>query len=101
MFAVLHQYAAGVELVLLCVVTPFPQFLELQPSLCLAFAPDAIFTTAVGPSTKRTLAGWHVTTPEEVVDHMLHLVGESSRGVTSTSGPVSDDVGGEAAKSYM
>ncbi|KAF8137714.1 glycosyltransferase family 20 protein [Boletus edulis] len=72
-----------------------------RPDVELAIAPDAIFTTAVGPSTKRTLAGWHVTTPEEVVDHMLHLVGESSRGVTSTSGPVSDDVGGEAAKSYM
>ena len=40
----------------------------------LAIARDAVFTTAVGHSSKRTLAVWHVTTPEEVVEHMLHLV---------------------------
>ncbi|KAH9916960.1 trehalose 6-phosphate phosphatase [Epithele typhae] len=40
----------------------------------LAIERDAIFTTAVGHSSKRTLAVWHVTTPEEVVEHMLHLV---------------------------
>ncbi|KAI8974855.1 trehalose 6-phosphate phosphatase [Trametes punicea] len=40
----------------------------------LAIEPDAVFTTAVGHSSKRTLASWHVTTPEEVVEHMLHLV---------------------------
>ncbi|KAF8840575.1 glycosyltransferase family 20 protein [Paxillus ammoniavirescens] len=45
----------------------------------LAIGPDAIFTTSVGPSSKRTLASWHVTAPDEVVDHMLHLVGETSR----------------------
>ena len=39
----------------------------------LAIAPDAVFTTAVGHSSKRTLASWHVTTPAEIVDHMLHL----------------------------
>lgn len=43
----------------------------------LAIERDAVFTTAVGHSSKRTLAVWHVTTPEEVVDHMLHLVGLS------------------------
>ncbi|KAI0782046.1 trehalose 6-phosphate phosphatase [Abortiporus biennis] len=42
---------------------------------------DAIFTTAVGHSSKRTLAVWHVTTPEEVVGHMLHLVSHTSDGV--------------------
>ena len=36
--------------------------------------PEAIFTTAVGHSSKRTLASWHVTTPQEIVDHMLELV---------------------------
>ncbi|EKM57667.1 glycosyltransferase family 20 protein [Phanerochaete carnosa HHB-10118-sp] len=41
----------------------------------LAIERNAVFTTAVGHSSKRTLAVWHVTTPEEVVDHMLHLVG--------------------------
>lgn len=40
----------------------------------LAIHRDAVFTTAVGHSSKRTLAVWHVTTPEEVVEHMLHLV---------------------------
>jgi trehalose 6-phosphate synthase/phosphatase len=40
----------------------------------LAIKSDAIFTTAVGHSSKRTLASWHVTTPAEIVDHMLHMV---------------------------
>jgi len=39
----------------------------------LAVAPDAIFTTAVGHSSKRTLARWHVGTPQEVVEHMLDI----------------------------
>jgi trehalose 6-phosphate synthase/phosphatase len=68
-----------------------------RPDVELAITPDAIFTTAVGPSSKRTLASWHVTTPEEVVDHMLHLVGETSRGVTLGAG----DVNGEEAKGYL
>ncbi|GLB42217.1 putative trehalose-phosphatase [Lyophyllum shimeji] len=44
------------------------------PPVKLAIRPDAVFTTAVGHSSKRTLASWHVTTPQEVVDHMLELV---------------------------
>ena len=40
----------------------------------LAIEREAVFTTAVGHSSKRTLAVWHVTTPEEVVEHMLHLI---------------------------
>ncbi|PPQ70030.1 hypothetical protein CVT24_003797 [Panaeolus cyanescens] len=44
------------------------------PPQKLAIKPEAVFTTAVGHSTKRTLASWHVTTPQEVVDHMLELV---------------------------
>ena len=35
---------------------------------------EAIFTTAVGHGGKRTLASWHVTTPQEIVEHMLDLV---------------------------
>ncbi|KAG1763711.1 glycosyltransferase family 20 protein [Suillus occidentalis] len=46
----------------------------------LAVSPEAVFTTAVGHSSKRTLASWHVTTPEEVVEHMLFLVGEAPQG---------------------
>lgn len=45
------------------------------PPVDLAIAPDCVFTTAVGHSSKRTLASWHVTTPQEIVDHMLGLVG--------------------------
>lgn len=44
----------------------------------LAIEREAVFTTAVGHSSKRTLAVWHVTTPEEVVEHMLHLIERTS-----------------------
>ncbi|KAJ7635051.1 trehalose 6-phosphate phosphatase [Roridomyces roridus] len=54
-----------------------------QPPVELAIKPDCVFTTAVGHSSKRTLASWHVTTPQEIVDHMLGLVAESSAGVSS------------------
>jgi len=40
----------------------------------LAIKNEAVFTTAVGHSSKRTLASWHVTTPQEIVEHMLSLV---------------------------
>lgn len=40
----------------------------------LAIAHEAVFTTAVGHSSKRTLASWHVTTPHEIVDHMLNML---------------------------
>ncbi|KAG9310018.1 hypothetical protein JVU11DRAFT_10053 [Chiua virens] len=77
-------------------VTPVDHNGVPPPAVELAIAHDAIFTTAVGASTKQTLAGWYVTTPEEVVNHMLHLVGETSRGGTSASGP---RAGHEAADS--
>ncbi|KAL7277126.1 hypothetical protein ACG7TL_008971 [Trametes sanguinea] len=51
----------------------------------LAITPDAVFTTAVGHSSKRTLAAWHVTTPEEVVEHMLHLVRVAGEQAPSSS----------------
>ena len=54
----------------------------------LAIARDAIFTTAVGHSSKRTLAVWHVTTPEEVVEHMLHLVRDALPEDAASSAPV-------------
>ena len=40
----------------------------------LAIDRGAVFTTAVGVSSKRTLASWHVNTPAQIVDHMLGLV---------------------------
>ncbi|KAF7318830.1 Trehalose-6-phosphate phosphatase [Mycena chlorophos] len=49
----------------------------IPPALWLAIKPDSVFTTAVGQSSKRTLASWHVTTPQEIVEHMLGLVGET------------------------
>lgn len=44
------------------------------PPVELVIGPDAVFTTAVGHSSKRTLASWHVTTPQEIVDHMLEII---------------------------
>ena len=62
-----------------------PLSVTLLASKDAAFAPvelaierEAVFTTAVGHSSKRTLAVWHVTTPEEVVEHMLYLVAQSA-----------------------
>jgi trehalose 6-phosphate synthase/phosphatase len=47
---------------------------KAPPPVDLAIKPDCVFTTAVGHSSKRTLASWHVTTPQEIVEHMLGLV---------------------------
>ena len=46
----------------------------------LAIRPEGVFTTAVGHRGKRTLASWHVTSPHEVVEHMLELVGVNGGG---------------------
>ncbi|KAJ7119934.1 trehalose 6-phosphate phosphatase [Mycena crocata] len=56
-------------------VTLIDEGAENAPPVELAIKPDCVFTTAVGHSSKRTLASWHVTTPQEIVDHMLGLVG--------------------------
>jgi len=47
----------------------------IQPSgsptpVTLSIQPNGIFTTTVGASTKKTLASWHVTTPQEIVESM-------------------------------
>lgn len=47
------------------------------PPVDLALDHEAIFTTAVGHSTKKTLASWHVTAPEEVVESMLNIVNDT------------------------
>lgn len=44
----------------------------------LAIVKEAVFTTAVGVSSKRTLASWHVNTPAQIVEHMLELVNINS-----------------------
>ena len=56
-------------------ITPSSTPPVLEP-VELSIQPDAVFSTAVGPSNKKTLAVWHVTTPAEVVSNMLELVGE-------------------------
>jgi len=40
----------------------------------LMIRPEGIWATTVGPPAKKTLAGWHVTSPEEVVEAMEHLL---------------------------
>ena len=50
----------------------------------LAITKAAVFTTAVGVSSKRTLASWHVNTPAQIVDHVLGLV--NLTGETATEG---------------
>jgi len=57
---------------------------EVPQSVELAISPEAIFTTAVGHSNKRTLASWHVTTTTEVVDNMLHIANLGSEASTKS-----------------
>ncbi|KAJ7598894.1 trehalose-6-phosphate phosphatase [Mycena floridula] len=46
---------------------------QSAPPVELAIRPEAVFTTAVGHSGKRTLAIWHVNTPQEIVEHMQDI----------------------------
>lgn len=39
----------------------------------LKIHPDAIFSTTVGPSNKKTRALWHVNSPGEIVESLLSL----------------------------
>ena len=47
---------------------------QRTPPVELLISPDGVFSTAVGASSKKTLARWHVTSPAEVVEAMLALV---------------------------
>jgi trehalose 6-phosphate synthase/phosphatase len=51
-----------------------PEEADEKEDVELLIRPDHIFATTVGPPAKKTLAGWHVTCPEEVVDAMEHLL---------------------------
>jgi trehalose 6-phosphate synthase/phosphatase len=55
----------------------------MYPPVELAIRPEGVFTTAVGHRGKRTLASWHVTAPQEVVEHMLELVGVKGGGTVN------------------
>ena len=63
---------------------------ESSPAVPLSIQSEAIFTTAVGHSSKRTLAGWHVTTPQEIVEHMLDLVKDDTTTATMRTSAASD-----------
>lgn len=56
-----------------------PEDAEELPDVTLNVTPDDIFSTTVGPPAKKTLAGWHVTCPEEVVEALEHLLEEVAR----------------------
>ena len=58
---------------------------ESSPAVPLSISSEAIFSTAVGHSSKRTLARWHVTTPQEIVEHMLDLVKDDESGSSTTT----------------
>ena len=51
-----------------------PEEADELPNVELAIRPEAVFATTVGPAAKKTLAGWHVTCPEEVVEALEHLL---------------------------
>ncbi|KLO09858.1 hypothetical protein SCHPADRAFT_943330 [Schizopora paradoxa] len=50
------------------------------PPVELSLRPEGVFSTAVGSSSKKTLARWHVTSPQEVIESMLALAkGEAAK----------------------
>lgn len=51
-----------------------PEEADEMPDVKLSIRPENIFATTVGPPAKKTLAGWHVTCPEEIVEALEHLV---------------------------
>jgi len=53
-----------------------PEDVAELPDVELKVTPDVIFSTTVGPPAKKTLAGWHVQSPEEVVEAMEGLLGQ-------------------------
>ena len=53
-----------------------PDEADELPDVELVITPDNIFSTTVGPPAKKTLAEWHVTCPEEVVETMEGLLAE-------------------------
>lgn len=58
----------------------------------LALVPEAIFTTAVGHPSKRTLARWHVTTPMEVIEELTQLAeGNEEKARECVEGKVERD----------
>ncbi|KIR26908.1 trehalose-phosphatase [Cryptococcus deuterogattii 99/473] len=53
-----------------------PEEADELPDVELSIRPKGVFATTVGPPAKKTLAGWHVTCPEEVVEALESLLEE-------------------------
>lgn len=53
-----------------------PEEVAELPDVELSIRTKGVFATTVGPPAKRTLAGWHVTCPEEVVEALESLLEE-------------------------
>lgn len=53
-----------------------PEEVAELPDVELTIRSKGVFATTVGPPAKRTLAGWHVTCPEEVVEAFESLLEE-------------------------
>lgn len=58
-----------------------PAEIEQLKDVTLSIQPDAIFSTAVGPAAKKTLARWHVTAPEEVSRLFSPVLSRGNRSV--------------------
>ncbi len=48
--------------------------IDLLEEVSLKISPEGVWAVAIGPPSKRTLASWHVTSPEEVVDAVESLL---------------------------
>lgn len=51
-----------------------PEEADLLDDVELKIRPDGVFATTVGPAAKKTLAGWHVTSSDEIVDAIEALL---------------------------
>ena len=71
---------------------------KLEP-VTLAIKPDAVFSTAVGPPNKKTLAVWHESSPRDIVAAMLELVGvKNSDGLPDKDAEHADAAAAAAAQ---
>lgn len=53
--------------------TPLKPGQPLGSPRVLALNASGIWTTTVGPSSKRTLASWHVESPQEIINSLAEL----------------------------
>ncbi|ODO03344.1 trehalose-phosphatase [Cryptococcus wingfieldii CBS 7118] len=60
-----------------------PEDVAELPDVELSIRPNEVFAIAVGPPAKKTLANWHVTCPEEVVEALETILDENVIGISS------------------